>query len=115
MGVVLGPAKSNKAAGQRLLEHKDLPPGSSPATKRTSPPPRDHLFLQAHAPAPPYTAVVAALWGSQALELSAEEIDGMLKRKRVYLFSTEARGARTAASVCLKGFREVTKSTGNSL
>ncbi|KAK3943858.1 La protein [Diplogelasinospora grovesii] len=59
----------------------------------------------------PYTAVVAALRESKAIEVSGEEGEEVIKRKKGYVSSTEAQRARMAASVYVKGFGEETKST----
>jgi len=59
----------------------------------------------------PYTAVVAALRESSFLNVSGEEGEEVLTRKKPYVSSTEAQKARLSASVYAKGFGDEEPST----
>lgn len=59
----------------------------------------------------PYSAVVAALKESRFLEVSGEEGEELVKRKKAYVISTDAQKARLAASVYVKGFGDEESST----
>ncbi|KAK3502707.1 hypothetical protein B0T13DRAFT_534337 [Neurospora crassa] len=59
----------------------------------------------------PYSAVVAALKESAFLDVSGEEGQETVKRKKAYTSSSDAQKARLAASVYVKGFGEETGST----
>ncbi|KAK0715800.1 hypothetical protein B0H67DRAFT_250815 [Lasiosphaeris hirsuta] len=59
----------------------------------------------------PYSAVVAALKDSRSLEVSGEEGEELVRRKKAYVISTEAQKARLAASIYVKGFGDEESST----
>lgn len=59
----------------------------------------------------PYSAVVAALRESSFLNVSGEEGEEVLTRKKPYVSSTEAQKARLNASVYAKGFGDEEPST----
>ncbi|KAK3369128.1 hypothetical protein B0T24DRAFT_595901 [Lasiosphaeria ovina] len=59
----------------------------------------------------PYSAVVAALKESKSLEVSGEEGEEVVKRKKAYSSSTEAQKERLTRTVYAKGFGEETKTT----
>jgi lupus La protein len=59
----------------------------------------------------PYSAVVAALRESTSLDLSGEEGEEVVKRKKAYVSSTVAQKARLDATVYVKGFGEETQTT----
>ncbi|KAL2131646.1 hypothetical protein VTI74DRAFT_4773 [Chaetomium olivicolor] len=59
----------------------------------------------------PYSAVVAALRESTQLEVSGEEGQEVVKRKKAYVSSSEAQKARLNASVYAKGFGDEEPST----
>lgn len=59
----------------------------------------------------PYSAVVAALRESSFLDVSGEEGEEVLTRKKPYVSSTEAQKARLNASVYAKGFGDEEPST----
>ena len=59
----------------------------------------------------PYSAVVAALRESSFLDVSGEDGEELLTRKKPYVSSTEAQKARLTASVYAKGFGDEEPST----
>ncbi|KAK4134327.1 hypothetical protein BT67DRAFT_403418 [Trichocladium antarcticum] len=59
----------------------------------------------------PYSAVVAALRESSSLEISGEEGEEVVKRKKAYVSSTVSQKARLDATVYVKGFGEETQTT----
>ncbi|GAB1318913.1 RNA-binding La domain protein [Madurella fahalii] len=59
----------------------------------------------------PYTAVVAALRDSTFLEVSGEEGQEVVKRKKAYTSSSDAQKAKLHASVYVKGFGDEEPST----
>jgi lupus La protein len=59
----------------------------------------------------PYSAVVAALKESTSLDVSGEEGEEVIKRKKAYVSSTDAQKKKVAKSVYIKGFGEEQAST----